>query len=245
MDFGRVIPYNPSVGVVIGTYSSVPYIHLQLEARKRLYPNVPCLISDDGSPEWEKLCNLCKQYGADFVGNPRRLGHVCGDMSAFVHGIRWAAAKDVCLLVKLSRRWLFLKPWVENLQQLAYCNQMPTYSNKCTSNGFGFRSECLAMHVPGWMKVVPTLLWGIENNWTDLAEAFYDQRCSQKIPLCEAAKKVPTRQYGSTDWSIMGTSRYHKQSHVVWHCANPPEDYLKVSQEWNLPYTIDDFRKIN
>ena len=238
---GTIIPYNPSVGIVVGTYSSVPYVHLQLESRKRFCPETPCLVVDDGSPDYSVLCKLCKEYGADFFGNPRRLGHVCGDMSVFVHGIRWAITKNLCLVVKLSRRWLMMRPWVQELKDLAYCNQMPTYSNKCDANGFGFRSECMAMHAESWMQVVPTLMWGIEMDWKDLAEAFYDQRCSQKIQLCNVAQKIPTRQYASTDWSIIGTNRNQKQKDVVWHCANPPSDYFEVSNKWKLPYTLADF----
>lgn len=134
-----------------------------------------------------------------------------------------------------------MRPWVQELKDLAYCNQMPTYSNKCDANGFGFRSECMGMHSESWMQVVPTLMWGIEMGWKDLAEAFYDQRCSQQIKLCEAAKKVPTRQYASTDWSIIGTNRNQKQRDVIWHCANPPADYFEVSKKWKLPYTLADF----
>ena len=43
-------PEHPPFALVIGTFASTAYIHLQLEARRRLYPEVPLLVHDDGSP---------------------------------------------------------------------------------------------------------------------------------------------------------------------------------------------------
>jgi hypothetical protein len=240
----RIIPRNASVGIVIGTFASVPYIHMQLEARKRFYPNIPCLVVDDGSYEYPQLTEICQQYGADFFRNPARLGHVCGDMSSFVHGLLWAKAKNLCLLVKISRRWIMCRPWVEYLQQLAFCTQFPTYSNKCDRWGFGFRSECLAMHVEGWQTALVQLLHGIEIGWRDLAEAWYDQRCSQRIPLCEIAQKIPTPHYGYMVWDILGTNRNTKRKDILWHCSNLPEEYHQLSKSWDLPYELQDFRKV-
>ena len=48
------------LGLVIGTYAALPYIHLQLEARRRLYPDVRTLVihiwaqrfSDTGTERW-------------------------------------------------------------------------------------------------------------------------------------------------------------------------------------------------
>jgi len=240
----RIIPRNATVGLVIGTYSSIPYIHLQLEARKRFYPNVPCLVSDDCSPDYEQLCELCYQYGADFVANPTKLGHVAGDMSVFVHGLKWARAKNICLLVKLSRRWIICRPWMEHLQQLAFCTQYSTYSNRCDTWGFGFRSECTAMHVKGWFTAMPWLLHGIEIGWRDLAEAWYDQRCSQIVPMSAIAQSISTPHYAYMPWDLIGTNRNIRQKDILWHCCNSQEEYADKAQQWELPYTIDDFRKI-
>ena len=46
----RLLGINPRVEATVGTFAAVPYIHLQLEARRRLYPHVPLLVHDDGSP---------------------------------------------------------------------------------------------------------------------------------------------------------------------------------------------------
>src|SRR3954471_7147461 len=95
----------PSVGVVIGTFAAVPYVHLHLESRARNYPHVPMLVHDDGSPRRKELQSLCERYGADFISRPTRAQPTIGDLSAFVSGFDWAHERRFSLLVKMSRRF--------------------------------------------------------------------------------------------------------------------------------------------
>jgi cephalosporin hydroxylase len=55
-----------AIGLMVGTFAAVPYIHLQLEARRRLYPHVPLLVHDDGSTKRDDLQRLCAEYGCEF-----------------------------------------------------------------------------------------------------------------------------------------------------------------------------------
>ena len=41
---------RPKIAVVIGTFASVPYVHLHLELLKRNNPEVPVMVHDDCSP---------------------------------------------------------------------------------------------------------------------------------------------------------------------------------------------------
>ncbi|NBR91083.1 MAG: hypothetical protein EBS68_14460, partial [Rhodobacteraceae bacterium] len=110
---GNTAPhYERAVGVVIGTYSAVPYIHLQLESLRRFHPGTPCLVVDDGSPQREELEKLCAEYGAEFIGRKKRMNHARGDMQAFIEGHAWAQRRGLGLLVKFSRRWLPVTPWI-------------------------------------------------------------------------------------------------------------------------------------
>src|SRR5207253_8771607 len=83
----RLYQRSPQVGMVLGTYAAVPYIHLQLEARQRFYPTVPLLVHDDGSHKIAPLRALCQQYGCDFEYNGQRQPPCLGDLSAFVGGL--------------------------------------------------------------------------------------------------------------------------------------------------------------
>src|SRR4051812_17433137 len=93
---------EPRVGMVVGTFAAVPYIHLQLEARRRFYPGVPLLVHDDGSHRVADLRKLCARYGCDFEHNERRQPPCVGDLTAFVGGLLWADARGLDLLVKVS-----------------------------------------------------------------------------------------------------------------------------------------------
>ena len=78
------------IGLVIGTYGAVPYIHLQLESVRRFHPGMKVLVVDDCSPDAEALRKICAEYGAELHVNEKRMGHVPGDMQAFVTGHEWA-----------------------------------------------------------------------------------------------------------------------------------------------------------
>ena len=84
---------TPSMSLVIGTYASLAYVHLQLEAWRRHCADMPCLVRDDCSHERDRLSGLCRDYGADFESNTRRRGHVVGDMLVFTRGLAWALAR--------------------------------------------------------------------------------------------------------------------------------------------------------
>ncbi len=79
-----------NIGLVIGTFNSVPYVHLFLESAKCHFPHIPILVNDDCSKEKKQLSSLCQQYQTDFHCNTRHLRHLGGDLSAFQHGLEWA-----------------------------------------------------------------------------------------------------------------------------------------------------------
>ena len=150
----RTVSPCPSVGMVVGTFAAVPYVHLHLEAARRFEPGLPLLVHDDRSPHLARLRKLAEEYGCECVSTVRRKSHSYGDMAAFSAGLRWAEARDVELLVKFSRRFVPLYSWSLDLQRLARRLQYATYSSPCTAHGFGFgfRTECLALHVPAWLS---------------------------------------------------------------------------------------------
>ena len=111
----RRFPEAPQIALVVATFAAVPYVHLQLEARRRFYPEAPLLVHDDHSPYAGELESLCRSYGADFEQNGTRLPPSKGDLSAFVGGLAWAHEQGAGLLVKLSRRFVPTMRWVDDL----------------------------------------------------------------------------------------------------------------------------------
>lgn len=251
------------LGLVIGTYGAVPYIHLQLESRRRFNPEMACLVIDDGSPDAAELSELCRRYDAEFQGRKQRMGHVPGDMQAFIDGHRWARDRSVGLLVKFSRRWIPISPWVENAIALWRESEAPTLNNRCEANGFGFRSECVAMDVSRWddlsveapireriaqaISIVEhgTFAWQQQLFLVEAiiheASMFASRRGSDQWNkyLTKHPPHPGTGHYAA--WSWMGTSRASRVPGVLWHEACRTADYLAQLEMWGInDYTLSD-----
>ena len=249
---------RPRLGLVIGTFAAVPYIHLQLEARRRLYPDVPTLVHDDGSPVRDDLLSLCAQYGVDFESNSQRLPYAnhLGDLSTFLGGLQWAKSKGIELLLKLSRRWLPLSDWTDDLITLAMESQNATFSNHTISYGFGFRTECLGMAVSRWAtdRVFESIIARMVTGEDVFVEGYIHQFAMEfDLANCMTAQlwnerhPLPPDRRGYAPWAWMGTDRCYASPSAgyLWHNSHPPTMYAQQAQTWGLPYTNADFEDPN
>ena len=97
--------------IVVGTYGTAPYVHLQLESRRRFAQDCPMIVHDDCSPHGQRLETLCQAYGAEFYSTPQRLdrlsadgGHLVGyngDHDCYPIGADFAARHGCRWLVKI------------------------------------------------------------------------------------------------------------------------------------------------
>lgn len=248
----EIFPNPPSVGLVVGTFASVAYIHLHLEARSRFYPTIPLLIHDDGSPKQEELRELCERYECEFERNDRRQPPCVGDVSCFLGGLLWAERKGLGLVVKMSRRFLPLRDWVPELQRLAIDSQYPTYCSYTDTFGFGFRSECVGMAVNEWVAhKMPQELARIaldphspfvEAEIHNLARRLASFRCRRAVAWDEEQRGPrPDDRNGYAPWDFMGTDRCTKYAGYLWHDSATPREYHGLSRLWDLPYSEQDF----
>lgn len=245
---------SPSVGIVIGTFAATPYIHLQLEMRRRHYGSVPLLVNDDGSPAGDRLRGLCRDYGADFDSNPRRLRRQVGDLSAFCHGFAWAEQLELEILVKLSRRFITCHNWIPALQALAFESQMPTFSQCCDHFNFGFRTECIAVHCRSWRNsgAVERIRGHVERDEPVFVEGFVHQLardtaavgCARARQYVRLYPRLPDRD-GYAPWPIMADRRVTRLPDVLWHDCDCPIDYYRIARLCGLNYGIEDFEDPN
>lgn len=240
-----------SIGLVVGTFAAVPYVHLQLEARRRFYPHVPLLVHDDGSPRREELRRLCSEYDGEFEGNDRRCAVFIGDVSCVLGGLLWAERGRLDLVVKMSRRFLPLRDWTPELEELALDSQYPTYSNVTETFGFGFRSECMGMAVKEWIAdrapeqlAMIALAAGspfVEAVLHNMARRLAHFRCERALRWDAARGPRPDDRDGYAPWEFMGTDRGVRYPGFLWHDSSQPEDYYHQAREWGLPYSRADF----
>ncbi len=245
-----LFPPVPTIGLVIGTFAAVPYVHLQLESRKRFAPAAPVLVHDDGSHLSPELRALCEKYGADFESNRSRLPHHLGDLSAFYGGLKWAEHKSLDLLVKVSRRWIFLTDWLTDLRNLATASQYHTYSSHTTTFNFGFRTECMGMAVKRWAAsgFYSDCIEQISLGRHVFVEAYVHQFArrldASNAPAANRWRQhqaSPPEQAGYARWDLIGDDRAKKSDTHLWHNANKPADYAALAQRWELPYGEIDF----
>ncbi len=242
----------PKVGLVIGTFAALPYIHLQLEAARRLYPHIPILVHDDGSPQRAALAALCAQYGADFVAAGERNAQFLGDLSVYRAGIQWAQKKGVDYLVKLSRRWIWKMDWTPSFLSLVGESDADTVSHHCLANGFGFRTECVGFKVSAWRDlpgfVEERIAAGkevfVEYEIHRLAEASA-RNGSEKWKAWDAGNAAAPDRRGYAPWPLMGDSRHTAVESHLWHNCASHRDYATLAAEWDLPYSAADFSDPN
>ena len=240
-----------AVGLVVGTFAAVPYIHLHLEARRRLYPHIPLLVHDDASPKQHELRRLCEEYGCEFESNDTRQPLFIGDISCLLGGLLWGQSSQLDIVVKMSRRFVPLINWATRLQELALASQYPTYSHVTASFGLGFRTECVGMAVNEWIdnrvhEQLATIALApgtpfVEGVVHNFARRLAEFRCERAKRWDHIVGPRPDDRNGYAPWDFMGTDRGERYPQFLWHHAAPPDGYFAQAQEWGLPYSHDDF----
>ena len=216
-----------AIGLVVGTFAAVPYVHLHLEARRRLYPDVPLLVHDDASPKQEELQQLCADYGCEFESNDTRRPACVGDISCLLGGLLWGEWNRLDIVVKMSRRFVPLVDWAADLRALALASQYPTYSNTCKASGYGFRSECVGMAVNAWIAnraheqlamvaLAPETPF-VEGALHHIAKSIADFRCKEAMRWDEVQGARPHDRDGYAPWDFMGTDRSRRRPQFLWH----------------------------
>lgn len=244
---------NINIGIVIGTYASVPYIHLQVEARRRFYPEVPALVHDDASIGAKALADLCDEYDVDFESNSTHQPPYAGDLSVFVGGLLWARERQLNLLLKVSRRWIFLTDWRPSLIELAAESDYPTIGQQGWDDGFRLRTECLALRVDDWTQPLAmqelmrplqyqhTLF--VEDHIYRLARRLEGTLSPQAIRW-RHGHAVPETLKGVAHWGLIEPRKSTRSDHYLWHDAASPEDYAQIARSWGLNYTAADFENL-
>ncbi len=238
--------------VAIGTYASIPYVHLHLELHKRVSKNLKCLVHDDCSADSSEIKRMCSAYGAEFVSTDKHMAHTLGDLSCFVRGIRWAKELDVEYLVKFSRRFIPLRNWADDADSMIDRFPHHTYSNISVSHGFGFRTEAIVLDVQEWSRkcVMEELSASIMQGKPVFVERFMHQ-VAQKINSNHALGRRYDEEQGRPEecrgygvWDFIGNDRSLFSEKFLWHDACHAEHYAIVSAIMGLGYRKEDFDNV-
>ena len=270
----QIIPDNPSVGISIGTFAAVPYIHLQLECIKRFNPNVKVLVHDDCSHHEAELRQLASEYGADFATPTSHRNPTVGDLSSFTEGLKWGREKGLDIVLKCSRRYVIARPWDESLRDVFVGLQYPTVCAPCAWFSFGFRSELVGMHVSSWIdsgamvrmqgyvernqQIDPLPEAGIHREAVKVFEHVHRSGASLVDPQyvhtedadftlrSEAIYNRPGNYNGYGWWPLMGLHRLQVLPRIIWHDQDGHEKRCEeLSKEFGFKYVALDFLNPN
>ena len=255
-------PENPSIGVVISTYGSIPFLDLNLHFLVNVN-RLRVLIHDDCSPKREELIELCRRYApyVDLYSTPERMWHrekvgVLGDTNSFLVGLTWARDNRFDLLLKLSRRMVVISEFADRLRRLATESDGFTFGNYCTADDFPLRTECMAMCVKAWSSDYPiSQLHAVLSHrlpvfaeywFHDLARMLAYANASGKFRRYADEHRIGASHDGFVMWcDLLGKDRYTPAPGALWHSCNPLEEYYAVSRQvFGDRYTLDDFRGI-
>jgi hypothetical protein len=248
---------TPSIGVVYGTYGSTAYVELQLEALRKYNPLIPVLVHDDCSSRFKELMKLSSRYDTDLHYSTIKAGNSdLGDLCVFVQGLLWAKKKGLDILVKISRRWVTIKPWVDKLKAIAYTTQFPTYSSFCTYFKLGFRTEVIALGVQPWFSSgfveetlatisrgkVESIVEQYIHHWAQTvigSTCWYNKNLLSLLPIDQPFGGC-MRGYGV--WGhMMGESRMAPPKKQLWHDLHNPHDYARNAASLGLSLTPEAF----
>lgn len=232
-----------SEALVIGTFGSVPYVHLQLEARRRLYPALPLLVHDDASSSTDALRDLCASYGAAFETNGLdqggRLTKGSGDLSTFVGGLQFAAEQGARLLVKLSRRCVPIRDFRRSLRRAAGPGEAPIIGAPYARLK-AVQTQFVALRTAAWMSTTPRCA---------LIQLIGRARAGGKPGLFVEgvlARIAAESQCGDAalpwlnPWSFAAyPGRKHQR--YYWHSSHSLADYAELAGTWGLDYSEADF----
>ena len=255
-------PAEPSLGVVISTFGSIPYLDLNLHYLVNVN-HLRVLIHDDSSPQREELIALCRRYAphVDLYITPERLWHkakvgTLGDTSAFFIGLQWARQNRFDLLLKLSRRLVAVSEFAAGLKHLAVESDAFTFGNYCDRDDFPLRTECMAMCVKAWTHEFPlTQLNSMlhyklpvfaEYWFNDLARMLAYANASEKYRSYADAHRIGAAHEGFVKWNgLLGDSRYAANPGALWHNSNPVEEYYNAARQvFGDRYTLEDFKQV-
>lgn len=106
--------------IVIGAYRLTGFVRLNVLRCRRLWPDVPILISDDRSPESAAMERLAEELECDYTCPDKRRSHFSGDFQSFINGLVFALEIGADVVLKLSQRCIPVLPEFRTAMEQAF-----------------------------------------------------------------------------------------------------------------------------
>jgi len=204
---------DPLVGVVIGSYGWPGLIDLQIRCIRQTCGDVPILVSDDCSPNRDKIAAVCLLHGVDYISGEERIGHTGGDVSAFYRGVCWAADRGLKAIAKLSQRFVGIAGrWLHDGAIDLLASGLAIATQRCRGKeNFPLRTEAVLVDVGQWNRpavldrIKPRRYWNDKPGGLNAEQIIYD---------------LMREELGGMfwPWKLFGEDRYRISPDFLWHC---------------------------
>ncbi len=104
-----------NIAVSIGAFLLQDYVELQLCYVRKIWGDVPVLVSDGKSENSEKIANLADKYGAYYWCDEVNAGHFQGCMANAVNAVKFAQDQGCDYALKLNQRLLLVNPDIKGI----------------------------------------------------------------------------------------------------------------------------------
>lgn len=226
---------RPSIGVVVGTYGTIPIVHLQLAVLHDMLGLTDVLVHNDGSPDSDEMKDIVTGYGYDFSTNLTRQGHVRGDISVFIMGLLWAKERKLDYVVKVSRRLIILENWFDELLDSIIKTKDHTYGNQHGCKNQRLATFWLALHTQTWIDYNLEALKFLHTNHTAGNLEWFVSCYARKIDMHKRVhRRLPCEKFPLL-----------VRREVLWRQRHRPTRYWEVSKNFGLPYTLEDFSDVS
>jgi hypothetical protein len=214
-----------SIGVVIGSYGMPSCVALNIAAIMHSNPwDVPILVHDDCTPVTRDPTGFFRQEpeGYELYRTPRQLGHVAGDVSCFVNGLKWAERRKLEYVVKVSQRFVMYQfDWLNAAVRQAQEDGAITLAQVAAHGAYrpwgydGIRTECVVMRTADW-------------NRPEIYQFVEDARVTPEVTFKVAAELHVGKM---ARWRAVPADKAEKRSGILWHDSNPESDYAALADK--------------
>lgn len=208
-------------GIVVSTFGTPAFVGLQLESARRFAADRPILIHDDCSADAE-LSRLAHQYGAELQSTPHRLGHCRGDVAAYSAGIRWGETYGLDYIIKISRRFVLIRPWLPQFNEIA-ANKPATIGAADSAFGWYLRTEFLGMRISDWKGQLSAI--------TSYASGHVEDFLGNLSKLFGHFAAFP----------FLGRTRYEDNGNFLWYNFADEPRYSEQAKRWGIFQPLQHF----
>lgn len=147
------------LAISVGTYLLQDYAQLNLAWLRKIFGDVPILVSDGASPNSDKISDIADRYGAYYWCDGVNAGHFQGCMANSINALAFAKENDCDFALKINQRFILVHDGIKAIIEQVFAHPhialaMPGRADPVQLNpqsrfhaSFPLQPDCIFMRV--------------------------------------------------------------------------------------------------